>query len=68
MLAGLADPLANAGPAHQIRCDGWILTFGHIPGDNLAAPHVDHQVEVQPHPTNGGGQVGDVPAPHLVRA
>ncbi len=63
----LADPLAQASPAHQIRCNGWILTLIDIPGHDLAAPDVDHQVEVQPDPAHGGGQIGDVPAPHLLR-
>ncbi len=66
-LAAFADPLADTGPAHQIGCDGCILALGDIPGDDLAAPDVDHQIEVQPHPSYVGGQVGDVPAPHLVR-
>ncbi len=68
LLAPLADPLAAAGPAHQIRCDGSVLAFSDIPGHHLAAPDVDHQVEVQPHPSHGGGQIGDVPARHLVWA
>jgi hypothetical protein len=50
LLAALADPLADAGPAHEIRSYGWILTFGDDPGDHLAAPHVDHEIKVQPHP------------------
>ncbi len=66
LLAALADPLADAGPADQIGCDGSVLAFGDIPSDDLAAPDVDHQIEVQPNATHGGGQVGDVPAPHLV--
>ena len=67
LLAALADPLADAGPADQIGCNGWVLAFGDVPGHHLAAPDVDHQIEVQPHSTNGGRQVGDIPAPHLVR-
>jgi hypothetical protein len=68
LLAALAVPLADAGPADQIRCDGWVFSFGDVPGHHLAAPDVDHQVEVEPHPSHGGGQVGDVPAPDLLRA
>jgi len=63
LAAPLADLLSQAGSAHQIRCNGWILALGDIPGNDLAAPDVDHQVEVQSHPAHGGGQVGDVPAP-----
>ena len=47
-------------------CDGGVFPIGDIPGHQLAAPDVDHLVEVEPHPSHGGGQVGDVPAPHLV--
>ena len=46
LAAAFADPLPQAGSAHQIRCNGWILALGDIPGHNLAAPDVDHQVEV----------------------
>ncbi len=66
LLTSLADPLADAGPAHQIGCDGWVFPFCDVSGHHLAAPDVDHQIEVQPNATHGGGQVGDVPAPHLV--
>ena len=67
LLPALADPLAEAGPAHQIRSNGWIFTLIHIPGHDLAAPDVNDQVEVQPDPSHGCGQIGDVPIPHLVR-
>ncbi len=67
LLAALADPLADVGPADLIGCNGWVFVFGEIPGDDHAAPDIDHQVEVQPHPTHGGGQVVDVPALHLAR-
>ncbi len=40
LLAGLAQPLADACPAHQIRCVAMILTFGDAPGDNIAAPQI----------------------------
>ena len=66
LLPCLADPLSEASPAHQIRCNGGILTFIHIPGHDLAAPGVDHQVEVQPDPAHGGWQVRDDPTPHLI--
>jgi hypothetical protein len=68
LLTALADALADAGPAHQIGCDGRVFLLGDIPGHHLAALDVDHQVEVQPHPSHGGGQFGDVPAPHLIGA
>ena len=61
MGASLADPLPQAGPAHQIRGDFGVLPIGHLPGHHLAAPHVDHQVEIKPHTTHAGGQIGDVP-------
>ena len=67
LLSPLTDPLPQASPTHQIRSNGWILTLIHIPGHHFAAPDVDYQVEVQPDPTHAGGQIGDVPAPHLVR-
>ncbi len=63
-----ADPLSQAGPAHQICCNAWILTLIHIPGHDLADTDVNHQVEVQPNPPHGGGQIGDIPAPHLIGA
>ena len=58
LLSALADPLSQASPADQIRCNGWILSLIHIPGHDLAAPDVDHQVEVKPDPAHGGGQIG----------
>ena len=64
----LADPFSQAGPADQIRCDSWILSLSNVPGHHLAAPDVDYQVEVQPDPAHGGGEIGDIPAPHLIRA
>jgi len=65
--AALADPLAQADSAHQIGGDPRIFAFGDIPGHDLAAPDIDHQVEVQPDPTHAGRQIGDVPAPDLIR-
>jgi len=62
-----ADPLSEVGPTHQIRFNGGILSLGNIPGHNLAAPNVDYQVEVQPDPAHGGGEIGNVPAPELLR-
>lgn len=47
---------------------GGVLTVGDIPGHVVAAPGVDHQREVLPNATHGGGQAGDVPTPHLIRA
>lgn len=64
---GSADPLSQAGSAHQIGCDGWILALGDIPGHNFATPDVYHQIEVQPNPANSGGEIGDVLTPELVR-
>ena len=55
LFAPLADPLADAGPTDQIGCDGWVFSFGDIPGLHLAAAHVDHEVEIQLHPSHGGG-------------
>jgi len=66
LLSLLADPLSQAIPAHQIGCNGWVFPFGDIPSHHFAAPDIDHQVEVKPDPAHGGGQVGDVPAPHLI--
>ncbi len=68
LLSALSNPLADADTADQIRCDSWILPFGDVPGHHLAAPDVDDQAEVQPHPSHGVGQVGDVPVPRLVWA
>ncbi len=62
------DSLAGTGPAHQIGCNGWVFSLGDIPGHHLAAPDVDHQVEVQPHASHRGGQIGDVPRPHSIGA
>ena len=67
LLPALADPLSQASPAYQIRCNGWIFSLSNIPGHDLAAPDVDHQVEIQPDPAHGGWQIGDVPTPELVR-
>jgi hypothetical protein len=61
----LADALADAGPAHQIGCDGCVLALGEIAGDDLAVPDINHQVELEPDPPDGGGLVSDVPTPDL---
>ncbi len=66
LFSSLADSLSQASPAHQIRCNGWILTLIHIPGHDHPAPDVDDQVEVKPDPAYGGWQVRDVPTPHLI--
>ncbi len=68
LLPCLADLLPEASPAHQIRCNGGILMFIHVPGHDLAAPDVDYQVEVQSDPAHGCGEIGDVPTPHLLRS
>ena len=52
--AALADPLPQAGPAHQISGDLGFFPLGHDPGHHLAAPDVDHQIEVQRHATHAG--------------
>jgi len=64
----LADPLPQTDPAEEISGDLCILPLGHIPGHHFAAPDVDNQVKVSPHATDAGGQVGDVPTPHLIGA
>lgn len=60
------DPLSDASPTHQIRCNVWILTFGDIPGHDLAVPYIDHQVELHPDSANGGWKIRDVPTPHQI--
>ena len=67
LIAAPSDSLVHASHAHQIGRDGLILQFGDIPGDDLAAPNDDHQIEGHSHTSHCGGQVGDVPAPHLIR-
>ena len=47
MAVPLANPLSQAGSAHQISCDGWTLAFCDIQGHGLAAPDVDHEVKGQ---------------------
>ena len=42
LLAAFADPLAQAGSAHQIGCNGWVFSLSDIPGHHLPAPDVDH--------------------------
>ena len=68
LLSALADSLSQASPADQIRCNGWIFSLSNIPGHHFAAPDIDHQVEVEPDPAHGGGEIGDVPTPELVRS
>ena len=63
-----ADPLPQARATDQISGDLCLFPLGHVPGHHLAAPDIDHQIEVEPDATDAGGQIGDVPAPHLVRA
>ena len=43
-----------------------VFPLGDIPGHDFVAPDIDHQVKVHPHPTNSGGQVGDVQSPDLI--
>ncbi len=47
LLADLTDPLTDTGPGDQIGCDSRIVTFGEIPGGNLATPDVYHKVDGQ---------------------
>ena len=44
------------------------LPLGDIPGHNLAVPVIDHQIGPKPDATNAGREVGDVPAPDLIRS
>ena len=48
----------------QIGGDGWIFPFGCIPDEELAALEVHQQIEVQPHTSYAGRQIGDVPSPN----
>ena len=68
LLPASTDSLVQASPTHQIRCNGCIFSLGDIPGHDLVAPNVDHQVDVKPDPAHVGGQIGDVPAPHMIRS
>ena len=63
-----ADPLLRAGLVDEHR--GVLLVLGDLdrPGHDLAAPHVHDEVGVQERSPDGPAHVGDVPAPHLVRA
>jgi hypothetical protein len=47
----LADPLPQAGPADEVSGDLGLLSLGHVPGHHLAAPDIDHQIEVEPDAT-----------------
>lgn len=59
----LADALPKASPDHQIGGNLGVFPISHIPGHDFAAPNVDHEVEIEPHTTHVGGQIGDVPTP-----
>jgi hypothetical protein len=61
------DPLTQAGLAHEVGGDLGVFPLSHLPGHDFAAPNVDHQVEVEPVAPDAGGQLGDVPAPELIR-
>jgi hypothetical protein len=50
-----ADPLPQAGAADKISSDLGIFPLGDIPGHDLAAPDIDHQIEVEPDSPNAGG-------------
>ena len=65
--ASAIDALPQAGSADEISRDLGVFPFSDIPGHHLAAPDVDHQIEVEPDAPDAGGQVGDVPAPDLIR-
>ena len=67
-MAPLADPLPDANPADQIGSERSVLAVLDVPGNDHAAPDIDHQIEVQPHAPNAGGQVGDVSAPEIIEA
>jgi hypothetical protein len=66
LLTAPTDSLAQARPAHPIGCNGGVFSFSDIPGHHLAAPDVDHQLEGQPDAAHDSGQIGDVPAAHLI--
>ena len=66
--AGPSVALLETGSLHQIRRDLSRLHLGHIPGHHLAAPDVDHQIEVQPHTPHRGRQKADVPRPDRIGA
>jgi len=53
--SAFADPLAQAGSTDQIGCDHRVFPLGEIPCDDLETLIIDHQVELQPNPANGGG-------------
>jgi len=68
LLSACVDPLPQAGAADHIRRLFAVLTVLDLPGDELAALDVHHQVdeEVKPHAADAGEQVGDVPASELI--
>jgi hypothetical protein len=67
-LAAFADPLPDVDFADLISGHLGDLPIGDVPGGDLAAPVVDHQLEVNPHAPQPGVQVGDDPAPELIGA
>jgi hypothetical protein len=44
------------------------FAWGDEPADGVTGPDVEDDVEVEPGPFVGAGELGDVPGPHLVRA
>ena len=68
LAAALPDPLPQTSAADENSGDLRLLPIGHILSHHFSVPDVDHQIEVQPDTTDAGGQVGDVPTPHLIGA
>ena len=44
-----------------------ILNLMHFPADDLAAVHINDQIQAGELPADRSRQPGDVPAPHLIR-
>ena len=61
------DSLACAGLADQLLREGRALVVRDHPAHDVAAEDVEDHVQVEVRPLRRAVQLGDVPAPHLVR-
>jgi hypothetical protein len=59
--------LCGAGGDEEGRRRVTRLLGVHGPADDLAAPDVEHEVEIDIDPAHRSAEVGDIPTPHLVR-
>jgi len=62
-----ADAFQQAGPADEGSGDLCLLSLDQNPTQQHTTPNLDDQIERESDANADGGEVGDVPAPELIR-